>query len=615
MEIEMKTRGKILHRLWVKALTQLFFVLTATASVICFLATYLLAVGGVYNRPNYLPELFVDPRYVLFDVHWGKVGYANRVLLPILAVCFLALTITLFVFALRGAGRKPGSEEIKRSFFAKCPLDILLALIAVPVLFVSVLPAFANEVLLTEGVLVVAACSLAADFYLFLAYWLCFAANVKRGQWWRNTLVFLAGRLFVRCCRRYAGLCREKLNRIPVELYALVLGGGMILFWAGVGLFWDAFVQLVCFLLGLLCAIALLIGLVVRLKTSGWWRQSLVYGCCRLVKLLPLYWQAGLAFAGLCFVDFIIIGITNGGEIETALTLFLLLRIALFVLIAWGVVLMRRLQKGAKELANGDLHAQVPTERMFGVFKTHAEDLNRIRGGMQTEIDERMRSERFKTELITNVSHDIKTPLTSIINYVDLLGKRELDDPEARGYLEVLERQSARLKKLIEDLIEASKASTGNVSVNLADTDICALLHQVVCEYEEKLSEGGLTVVCQIPNSPVRASADAAQLRRVFDNLLSNIVHYALAGTRVYVGLAQIEFGAEISFRNISRDELVATAESDLLERFVRGDSARNTQGSGLGLSIAKNLTELMGGTLTLTIDGDLFKVSLVMRK
>ena len=221
-----------------------------------------------------------------------------------------------------------------------------------------------------------------------------------------------------------------------------------------------------------------------------------------------------------------------------------------------------------------------------------------------------MKSEHFQTELITNVSHDIKTPLTSIINYVDLLGKERLDNPKAQEYLEVLSRQSARLKKLIEHLIEASKASTGNLKVELEICDAQVTLVQTIGEYEEKLAQGQIELQIREPDEPVRIKADSRHLWRVFDNLMNNICKYAQPGTRAYVNLERVGDQACITFRNISREPLNITSE-ELLERFVRGDRSRSMEGNGLGLSIARSLTELMGGKLELTVDGDLFKVVL----
>ena len=225
-------------------------------------------------------------------------------------------------------------------------------------------------------------------------------------------------------------------------------------------------------------------------------------------------------------------------------------------------------------------------------------------------MDESVKSERFKTELITNVSHDIKTPLTSIINYVDLLRKEELANENAEEYLEVLARQSNRLKKLIEDLMEASKASTGNLAVNLERLEAGVSMTQTVGEFEDKMQANQLELLVEKPEQPVYIMADARHLWRVIDNLMNNICKYAQPGTRVYIDLKERDGRAVITLRNTSKYPLNISAE-ELMERFVRGDSSRNTEGSGLGLSIARSLMELMGGTFAIFVDGDLFKVVL----
>ncbi|MBQ7758241.1 sensor histidine kinase, partial [Anaerotignum sp.] len=217
-----------------------------------------------------------------------------------------------------------------------------------------------------------------------------------------------------------------------------------------------------------------------------------------------------------------------------------------------------------------------------------------------------MKSERLKTELITNVSHDIKTPLTSIINYVDLLKKENLEG-QAAEYIEVLDRQSRRLKKLTEDLVEASKASTGNLKVNLVPTDMGELVAQAVAEYEEKLEKAKLEVVINGSKTPVFAMVDGNLTWRVFSNLLSNACKYSQTGTRVYIDIKEESPFVTVSMKNISKDALNIPAE-ELMERFVRGDSSRHTEGSGLGLNIAQSLVGLQKGKFTLEIEGDLFK-------
>ena len=218
-----------------------------------------------------------------------------------------------------------------------------------------------------------------------------------------------------------------------------------------------------------------------------------------------------------------------------------------------------------------------------------------------------MKSERFRTELITNVSHDIKTPLTSIINYVDLIKKEGVTDPVLQEYVEVLDRQSLRLKKLIEDLMEASKASTGNLSVNLEVCDATVMLSQVVGEFAGRAEANNLELVVDCPEPPVTIMADGRHLWRVLDNLMSNVCKYAMPGTRVYINLEVFHGMVIMTFRNISKSPLNISSD-ELMERFVRGDSSRNTEGSGLGLNIAQSLTSLMNGNMAIQIDGDLFK-------
>lgn len=271
---------------------------------------------------------------------------------------------------------------------------------------------------------------------------------------------------------------------------------------------------------------------------------------------------------------------------------------------------MENLQNHAKKMADGNLESKVDTSKMMQQFKKHGEYLNKIGEGMSLAVNEKIKSEHFKTELITNVSHDIKTPLTSIINYVDLLKKENIAQLKAQEYIEVLERQSARLKKLIEDLMEASKASTGNITVELELCDINILLTQTLGEFEEKLADKGLTFVINKPEENIYIMADNRHIWRIFDNLMNNICKYGQPGTRVYINLESKNKEAVIVFRNTSNYQLNISSD-ELLERFVRGDSSRHTEGSGLGLSIAQNLTELMGGSLKLYVDGDLFKVVL----
>lgn len=323
------------------------------------------------------------------------------------------------------------------------------------------------------------------------------------------------------------------------------------------------------------------------------------------MKLLP---KATLVIGAILLVEFFWLCICegNGGMLFG----WFVERLVLVALTVYVLLCMKRLLQAGKEISEGNLDYHVDTQRMRGPLKEHGEQLNRITDGMTRAVNERMKSEHFRTELITNVSHDIKTPLTSIINYVDLLEKEEMENEKAREYLEVLSRQSARLKKLIDDLMEASKASTGNVAVNWERCQLNVLLDQCAGEYAEKLKNANLELVLTKPEEPVVILADGRHMWRVFDNLLSNICKYALAGTRVYLNLEQAQGKAVVTFRNISASQLNISGD-ELMERFVRGDSSRSTEGSGLGLSIARSLVQLQKGQMDLVVDGDLFKVAL----
>ena len=313
------------------------------------------------------------------------------------------------------------------------------------------------------------------------------------------------------------------------------------------------------------------------------------------------------------------------------------------ILLLVGGFQLIRLKAAGQRIAEGDFAHPIDTRGLFWEFKQHGENINRVGDGIRIAVNERMKSEHFRTELITNVSHDIKTPLTSIINYVDLMKKEEIDNPTVVEYMEVLDRQSARLKKLIEDLMEASKASSGSLNVILEDCDVSVMLTQAVGEFTEKAEQSGLTFVVSGTDKPLHIRADGRHLWRVFDNLFHNVCKYAMPGTRVYVE-AELTSGnavgdsdgngflsgvadrlgrkpdtvaakrtrpeVAIRIKNISGQPLNITSE-ELLQRFVRGDESRSTEGSGLGLSIAQSLAELMDGSLSLEIDGDLFKVVL----
>lgn len=294
-------------------------------------------------------------------------------------------------------------------------------------------------------------------------------------------------------------------------------------------------------------------------------------------------------------------------------TLLVFLAIIDLILLLFVIRFLREgniVRKAAEELVHGNLTHKLDTKRLHSVWWTLGNSLNQIGDGMSAAVEERMKSERMKTELITNVSHDLKTPLTSIISYVQLLNDDSLSPVVKKEYLEILDRQSAKLKKLTEDVVEASKAASGVLAVNAEKLNAGELLEQSVGEFEARMRAAGLEPVVQLLDTPVYLSADSALLGRVLENLLTNIVKYAQQGTRVYFDLLTKGDFVVLSAKNISREPLNISAD-ELMERFVRGDSSRHSEGSGLGLSIARSLTELMGGKLDIILDGDLFKAEI----
>ena len=387
-------------------------------------------------------------------------------------------------------------------------------------------------------------------------------------------------------------------------LWTWVLPGALVVLWLGFA------ALLTC------CTVS------ARLRAGKWWRNTVVYIVCRflyravrgLVRALPDAWKGILVYAAVVLVNFFGTLFTWLSGSVFIFLLVIVLDVAGLYFVIRTVRQLKALQTAAQKLAAGDLTYTVDTEKMYPVLKEHGDDLNAVSVGMSRAVNERMKSERFKTELITNVSHDLKTPLTSIVSYVDLLKKEPTESEAAREYIEVLDRQSQKLKKLTADLVDASKASSGALPVNLEKLDLGELLRQSAGEYAEKFAAAGIAPVLLVPEGETYVTADGRLLWRVLDNLLGNAVKYAQSGTRLYLELVQNETETVLTLKNISREPLNIPAE-ELMERFVRGDGSRHTDGSGLGLSIAKSLMELLGGKLALTLDGDLFKAALVFSR
>lgn len=424
-------------------------------------------------------------------------------------------------------------------------------------------------------------------------------------------------------------------NRIPLEIYATVFVFAEMLFitladqasweiasWSDA--FWITIMVVMLLFAGLLLTVAGL-ELIARIKLRIFWKNTICYwmisklfgGMKQAMGFVAdhtsLMLKAVMVVGVNAIIDFFIFLIMME---EGAFGLFLLAikTVAVLLLALSAVSQLRKLKEAGEHMAKGDLTYRVDTKGLLWDFKRHGENLNSVSEGLAIAVEERMKSERFKTELITNVSHDIKTPLTSIINYVDLMQKEEVDNEKIVEYLEVLERQSKRLKKLLEDLLEASKASAGTLQVGFETLEAGVFMVQTVGEFEEKTAAQDLELIIKKPEEPVYINADGRHFWRVIDNLMNNICKYAQPNTRVYINLEATKEEVYITFRNTSKYPLNITSE-ELMERFVRGDESRHTEGSGLGLSIAQSLMELMRGKFELFVDGDLFKVVLTFKR
>ena len=411
---------------------------------------------------------------------------------------------------------------------------------------------------------------------------------------------------------------RSSFDRIPLDLLAFCLFWAVMLLLAGGdsmafavnqnGLTRDLVVGLTLISCGIaLCLLFFLLTLAVRIKTHTVLSCTLIAALCRLVirairamaRSWPLIWRVVLVF--LLYLV---------GSLLTLSTIILFPIYQLIVLLGicrWAIQ-WKKVREGTGKILGGEQDYKIDTTHMYHDLAGHARQLNDLGQAIGNAVEERIQSERFKAELITNVSHDLKTPLTSIINYVDLLKKKGLNSPDAPAYLEVLDRKSQRLKKLTEDLVEASKASTGSLPVHLERLGMVQLFQQALGEFEEKFEQNHLTVVPRFPPDELWIMADGRHLWRVIDNLLGNCNKYTQEGTRIYADIFRQDGRAVLSIKNVSRQQLNIPAQQ-LMERFVRGDESRTTEGSGLGLSIARSLTELQGGQFNIDIDGDLFKV------
>ena len=509
--------------------------------------------------------------FSLMDGVWRHQGQ----IAALLGVSLVAFAL-LAVYLCCAAGHKPGSQEIRPGGLNCLPLDLYLAVLMGFGLLYAYIGIMGVRYLMSQGN------TIAFVYYgyggylcclLFVGFCFACAAQFKTPgrYWWRHSVTGLCWRGLV-WCWRFFWKCVAGCYRI---LWAMALP---ILGWAA-GLVKKAW----------------------ALLKRAW--KKLAGFLARTYGLLPLTWQwllTGCALGGGLFLAIL-------GRHGFWMLFFLAAGAAM---ILYGANVFGTLLDAAKRMRGGDLEIKLDDKLMLGAFRDFAAELNGLSDVVQLAAQKQMRSERMRTELITNVSHDIKTPLTSIINYVDLLQKPHSQE-EGEKYLEVLSRQSARMKRLIDDLIELSKASTGNIPLELTKIDAVEAVNQALGEFTDKLKAAGLTPLFRQPEEPLYIHADGRLLWRAMSNLLSNAVKYAQPGTRLYIDMVAVDKKVCISLKNISRDPLNISAE-ELMERFVRGEASRNQEGSGLGLNIAQSMMELQHGALELLVDGDLFKATLI---
>lgn len=359
------------------------------------------------------------------------------------------------------------------------------------------------------------------------------------------------------------------------------------------------------------------LSMVRRMKAEMLWETSvacwLERGIRKVFARQKTTVRVLLLFAGHMAVCFILAVGAFYYRSMTALVLLLLFSAGECYMILRKAVEQYQIRLGVEKIRDGALSGKIDIEQLHGEEKSLAEAINNIGEGLLHAVDDSTKNERMKADLITNVSHDIKTPLTSIINYVNLMKLEKIDNERVQGYIKILDEKSQRLKQLTADLVEASKISSGNVKLDMQVIDLVELVYQTSGEFNEKFEQKELTIVTKLPKTAVLIRADGRQLYRVIENLYNNVAKYALEKTRVYVDIAYVEEKVVFSIKNVSEHSLARENSNagDLTERFIRGDSSRTTEGSGLGLSIAKSLTVLMGGVFDIKVDGDLFKASI----
>ena len=502
------------------------------------------------------PSLPKEDEYALI-YHQAEQLYDNRNVIPVICCTGTILAFLCFIFLLCSAGHKNGREGITPSAIHEIHLDVYTVVVAVGA-FTGLYLAFGWIGMNLSNMinLIVLVVLFAAEVIWCTLYFMELAIRLKMGKWWQNTILYRVFRFFGRFCKR------------------------------------------------------------------------VFRGIVKLIRGIPMVWRTALLCLAVCVVEFFGLMLFYNNT-DVLLFFWAIEKFILCGAITFVALMCKELQEGSEALADGDLNHKLDTSHMVLSFKEHGENLNRIGEGISAAVEQRMKSEHLKTELITNVSHDIKTPLTSIINYADLIGKEVSGDAKDTGdgagtetaqereqhiseYAEVLLRQSQKLKKLLDDLLEASKATTGNLEVHPEVCDVSVLLSQAVGEYGQRFADKQLETIVKQPEETVKVMADGRHLWRVFDNLLNNIYKYAQTGSRVYLNVEHDSQNVRIIFRNMSAYPLEMSPE-ELEERFTRGDRSRHMEGNGLGLSIAKSLTELQKGDMEIVTDGDLFKVVITL--
>ena len=550
------------------------------------------------QAPEYRVTVYVSREYADMNRNpaWQLVGlvYTWRTQLMVGLGVSILLFALLAVYLCCAAGRKPGTDVVRAGGLNRVPLDLYAFLVILGVGCIGVVFVEEADYLLelerTLALTIVGyggyCCAL-----MIVGFCFAFAAQVKTPEyfWWRNSLCGRVFSLFILACR----WCWKQWLRVWHWLPKAVRW-----VWNLAARIFRACWKLVLWTWNLVMGIMGTVwGFVARWgKACGRWIG-------RMYGMLPLVWQWLVAIPLLFFLLLINIGSASPAGILLRMGIVLLATV--YLASAFGTLLA-----GARRMCDGDMGTKVDDKMLVGCFREFADSLNGLSDAALVAAREQLKSERMRTELITNVSHDIKTPLTSIINYVDLLQYPHTPEQE-KEYLAVLSRQSARMKKLIDDLMEMSKAASGSLPVEITQVDAGEAINQALGEFADKLAAADLTPVFRQPEEPILMMADGRLAWRAMSNLLSNAVKYALPGTRLYIDLSRAGSSVMISMKNISREQLNVSAD-ELMERFVRGDTSRNTEGSGLGLNIAKSLMELQKGQLQLLVDGDLFKATLI---